>query len=147
MIVGVTAGVRLLHKLLEFFQNVSRNFSKICSKVRLFFKVISRNDTFWKKIVGANKRRPLRRKLPVQNHTLSNGETVYPDSRPWKPYPLPRFSGTYPSRPNKGVPVGTLQNYGGDGKGNVKAGNRFNGQNNNSARASRFFVHFFAVPA
>ena len=67
--------------MLEFFQNVSRNFSKSCAKVRLFFKVISRNDNFWKKIVGANKRRPLRRKLPVQNHTLlktSNGETVYP---------------------------------------------------------------------
>ena len=81
MIGRVTAGVRLLHKLLEIFQNVSRNFSKSCSKVRLFFKVISRNDNFWKKIVGADKRRPLRRKLPVQNHTLlktSNGETVYP---------------------------------------------------------------------
>ena len=25
--------------------------------------------------------------------------------------------------------------------------NRFNEQNNSSARASRFFVHFFAVPA
>ena len=44
----------------------------------------------------------------------------------------------------------TLRNYDGDGrqgerqKSNI---NRFNEQNNNSARASRFFVHFFAVPA
>ena len=37
--------------------------------------------------------------------------------------------------------IGTLQNYDGDGKGIVKK------RNNNSARASRFFVHFFAVPA
>ena len=43
--------------------------------------------------------------------------------------------------------LGTLQNHNGDGKRNVKAGNRFNEQNNNSARASRFFVQFFAVPA
>ena len=41
--------------------------------------------------------------------------------------------------------IGTLRNY--DGDGNVKKSNRFNEQNNNSARASRFFVHFFAVPA
>ena len=43
--------------------------------------------------------------------------------------------------------LGTLRNYDGDGKENVKKNNRFNEQNNNSARASRFFVHFFAVPA
>ena len=30
---------------------------------------------------------------------------------------------------------------------NLTLGNRFNEQNNNSARAWRFFVHFFAVPA
>ena len=44
----------------------------------------------------------------------------------------------------------TLQNYDGydgDGKENVKKSNRFNEQKNNSARASRFFVHFFAVLA
>ena len=28
----------------------------------------------------------------------------------------------------------------------LKKNNRFNEQNNNSARVSRFFVHFFAVP-
>ena len=32
-------------------------------------------------------------------------------------------------------------------QGERKKSNRFNEQNNNSARASRFFVHFFAVPA
>ena len=26
-------------------------------------------------------------------------------------------------------------------------GSKFNSQNNNSARSSRFFVHFFSVPA
>ena len=39
---------------------------------------------------------------------------------------------------------GTLRNH--DGDGNEKS-NRFNEQNNNSARASRFFVHFVGVPA
>ena len=43
--------------------------------------------------------------------------------------------------------LGTLRNYDGDGKENVKKNNRFNEQNNNSARASRFFVHFFAFTA
>ena len=43
--------------------------------------------------------------------------------------------------------IGTLRNYDGDGKENVKKkNNRFNEQNNNSARASRFFVHLFSVP-
>ena len=42
--------------------------------------------------------------------------------------------------------VGTLRNYDEDGKGNVKKSNRFNEQNKNSARALRFFVHYFAVP-
>ena len=32
-------------------------------------------------------------------------------------------------------------------QGERQKGNRFNERNNNSARASRFFVHFFAVPA
>ena len=36
--------------------------------------------------------------------------------------------------------LGTLRNY-------DQNRNRFNEQNNYSARASRFFVHFFAVPA
>ena len=31
--------------------------------------------------------------------------------------------------------------------GERQKNDRFNEQNNNSARASRFFVHFFAVPA
>ena len=37
----------------------------------------------------------------------------------------------------------------GDGNGNVKNAvpGRFHEQNNNSAHASRFFVHFVAVPA
>ena len=35
----------------------------------------------------------------------------------------------------------------GDSNGNVKKSNRFNEQNNNSARESRFFVNLFAVPA
>ena len=37
--------------------------------------------------------------------------------------------------------LGSLQNYDGDGKENVKKNNRFNEQINNSARASRFFAH------
>ena len=41
----------------------------------------------------------------------------------------------------------TLRNYDGDRNGNVKIRNRFNEQNSNSARASRFFGNFFAVPA
>ena len=40
-----------------------------------------------------------------------------------------------------------LRNYDGDGKGNVKKSRRFNEKNNNPARASRFFVHYFADPA
>ena len=41
----------------------------------------------------------------------------------------------------------TLRNYDGDSNGNLKKNNRFNQQNNNSARASCFFVNFFAVRA
>ena len=42
-----------------------------------------------------------------------------------------------------------VRKHGGDGNGNVKNATpgRFNEQNNNSARASRFFVHFVAIPA
>ena len=43
--------------------------------------------------------------------------------------------------------LGTLRNYDGDGNGNIIKSNRFNEQNNNSARASCFFVNFFAVLA
>ena len=32
-------------------------------------------------------------------------------------------------------------------QGKRQESNRFNEKNNNSARASRFFVHFFAIPA
>ena len=42
------------------------------------------------------------------------------------------------------IVVATLQNYDSDDNGTPKS-NRFNEQNNNSARASRFFVHFFAA--
>ena len=40
--------------------------------------------------------------------------------------------------------LGTLRSNDADGKKNVKKTNRFYKQNNNFARASRFFVHFFA---
>ena len=44
--------------------------------------------------------------------------------------------------------TGTLRNYDSDGNENVqKKKNRFNEQNNNFARVSRFFVHFFVIPA
>ena len=43
--------------------------------------------------------------------------------------------------------LGRLRSDDGDGNKNVKKSNRFNNQNNNFARASRFFVHFFAVTA
>ena len=43
--------------------------------------------------------------------------------------------------------IGTLRNYDDDGNRNVKKSNRFDEQNDNSARASRVFVHFFAVPS
>ena len=44
--------------------------------------------------------------------------------------------------------TGTLRNYDSDGNENVKKkNNRFNEQNNNFARVSRFFVHFFVIPA
>ena len=42
--------------------------------------------------------------------------------------------------------LGTSRNYDHDGNGK-KAISLINEQNNNSARVSRFFVHFFAVPA
>ena len=41
--------------------------------------------------------------------------------------------------------LGRLRSDDGDGNKDVKKSNRFNHQNNNFARASRFFVHFFAV--
>ena len=42
--------------------------------------------------------------------------------------------------------VGSLSNDDGDGNKNGKKSNRFQlGKKNNFARASRFFVHFFAV--
>ena len=43
--------------------------------------------------------------------------------------------------------LGTLRNHEDDGNGNFKKTNRFNEQNNNSARTSRFFVHLFAFNA
>ena len=43
--------------------------------------------------------------------------------------------------------VGTLRNYDGDGKGNVKKkAIDLMSKSKISARASRFFVHYFAVP-
>ena len=46
-----------------------------------------------------------------------------------------------------GQTIGTLRNYDGDGKENVKKAIGLISKKNNNARASRFFVHFFAVPA
>ena len=43
--------------------------------------------------------------------------------------------------------LSTLRNYNGDDNGNFKKSHKFNEQNNNSARASCFFVNFFAVLA
>ena len=43
--------------------------------------------------------------------------------------------------------IGRLTSDDGDGNKNVKKSSRFNNQNNNFARASRFFVHFFSVTA
>ena len=43
--------------------------------------------------------------------------------------------------------LGTLRNHEDDGNGNFKKTNRFNEQNSNSARTSRFFVHLFAFNA
>ena len=40
---------------------------------------------------------------------------------------------------------GSLHDPKGDGNKNNKKNNRFNKQNNNFARASPFFVHFFAI--
>ena len=42
---------------------------------------------------------------------------------------------------------GSLSNDDGDANENVKTAIGLDWQNNNSARASRFFVHFFAVTA
>ena len=42
---------------------------------------------------------------------------------------------------------GTLRNHDDDGNGNVKKNNGLNEQNNSSARASHFLVHFFAFTA
>ena len=44
-------------------------------------------------------------------------------------------------------PMGNLSNEDGDGNENGKKAIEFYHQNNNFARASRFFVHFFAVVA
>ena len=44
-------------------------------------------------------------------------------------------------------PMGNLSNEDGDGNENGKKAKEFYHQNNNFARASRFFVHFFAVVA
>ena len=41
--------------------------------------------------------------------------------------------------------IGTLRSNDADGNENVKKTNWFDKQNNNFARASRFFVHFFPV--
>ena len=41
----------------------------------------------------------------------------------------------------------TLQNYQGHAATATSKSNRFSWRNNNSAPASRLFVHFFAVPA
>ena len=46
-----------------------------------------------------------------------------------------------------GRTLGTLRNHDDHGNGNVKKQLGFNEQNNNSARASRFFAHFFAFTA
>ena len=43
--------------------------------------------------------------------------------------------------------IGSLSNGDGDGKENSKKAIRLDWQNNNFARASRFFVHFFPVTA
>ena len=50
-----------------------------------------------------------------------------------------------PNCGRQGCLLRTLRNYNDDGKENVK-NQKVNEQNNNSARASRLFVHFFAVP-
>ena len=41
--------------------------------------------------------------------------------------------------------IGSLNSYDDDHNDDFKKNNRFNGQNNSSARASRFLVHFFDV--
>ena len=48
---------------------------------------------------------------------------------------------------SSGQLLGVLQNHDDDGKGNFKKAIGLMSKNNNSARASRHFVHFFAVPA
>ena len=41
--------------------------------------------------------------------------------------------------------IGSLRNYDDDHNDDFKKNNRFNGQNNSSACASRFLIHFFDV--
>ena len=41
--------------------------------------------------------------------------------------------------------IGSLSNYDDDHNDDFKKTNRFNDQNNSSARASRFLVHFFDI--
>ena len=43
--------------------------------------------------------------------------------------------------------LGTLRCCDGDDNENIQKSNQLNKQNNNSARAARFFVHFFTVTA
>ena len=45
----------------------------------------------------------------------------------------------------KQIIIGSLSNYDDDHNDNFKKNNRFNDQNNSSARAWRFLVHFFDV--
>ena len=56
-------------------------------------------------------------------------------------------SGLKTESPTAKETLGSFSNDGGDGKEDVKKSNRFITQNNNFARASRFFVHFFTVLA
>ena len=46
-----------------------------------------------------------------------------------------------------GAPIGSLNNHDGDVNKNSNKAIGLDWQNNNFARASRFFVHFFAVNA
>ena len=54
-------------------------------------------------------------------------------------------SGLKTESPTAKETLGSFSNDDGDGKEDVKKSNRFITQNNNFARASRFFVHFFTV--
>ena len=55
--------------------------------------------------------------------------------------------GPLTSQPTLSKSTGDLRKLRRRQQGERQKSNRFNEQNNNSARASRFFVHFFAVPA